>query len=167
MSDPSISAERLREILHYDPETGVFTWNISTNNFVKIGSVAGSPDDKGYLLIQIDGRRHKAHRLAWLYETGKWPRDMIDHVNGISSDNRFANLREATRSENMCNKGPPANNRTGLKGVRWRSEHRRWQAQIGVNGQKKHLGYFSTPEEAHAAYAAAAKAFHGDFARVR
>lgn len=160
-----ITAERLRELFSYDPTTGSFTRRISTSNCIKRGAIAGCPDRRGYLRIQINGRKYSVHRLVWFYVTASWPAD-IDHINGIKSDNRFSNLREATRSENIRNTGKRANNKSGFKGVSWKSNNNCWVAQIMVHRKKKHLGYFYTPEEAHAVYCDAAEELHGEFAHA-
>lgn len=161
-----LTCERLREILYYDVGTGVFIWKISRRGPVKVGDVAGSPDSKGYRAIKIDGHLYRSHRLAWFYQTGEWPNGEIDHINGVRSDNRFANLREATHSENMRNVGRRADNASGFKGVCWDRHRRRWLAQITMNGKMKFLGYFDAPEEAYAAYCATSKEHHGEFARL-
>lgn len=161
-----LTAKRLREVVSYDPETGHFTWLVSRPR-ARIGGRAGGlgPGCGGYWCITIDRRRYVAHRLAWLYMTGAWPRtEMIDHINRDRSDNRFANLREATRGQNQVNSGKPSNNSSGFKGVRRR--YGRWFAQIKKSGKHYHLGYFSTPEEAHRAYCTAAIKLHGEFARL-
>ena len=154
-----LTVERLREVLDYCPDTGVFTWKIRTNSRVKVGDVAGCLDKDGYLRIQIDSRLHFTHRLAWFYVTGEWPPDQIDHINGIRDDNRIANLRAATRSENGQNRRKPqANNTTGYLGV---TRHRgKFLAKIRLDGKRKHLGLFNTPEEAHAAYLKVKREIH-------
>jgi hypothetical protein len=161
-----VTYERLRELLDYDPETGVFRWKIYRNGRAKVGYIAGGFDKCGHRRIAIDGRFYPSHRLAWLYQTGKWPVALIDHINMVPDDNRFCNLREATKSQNGWNTGKRSDNTSGFKGVTWAKNVRRWMAQIQVHGKNKHLGTFDTPEQAHAAYAAAAKEFHGEFARV-
>jgi len=101
-----LTAERLREVVTYDPLTGIFRWRV-TRGCAKAGAVAGGPEKKGYLRISIDGRRFKAHRLAWLYVKGCWPVDQIDHENGRNADNRFDNLREANNPLNSANAAIP------------------------------------------------------------
>src|ERR1700719_1662744 len=107
----AIDDDRLRELLSYDPETGVFRWLVRKRQNVKAGDVAGSFDGCGYCKISIDRRAYKAHRLAWLYMTGEWPPAEIDHINMNRADNRFANLRLATRHQNMANQRLYANNK--------------------------------------------------------
>jgi hypothetical protein len=155
-----LTAERLREVLDYNPETGIFRWKaISTKNQVKVGDIAGCAGAKDYRRICIDGRLHLTHRLAWLYMTGEWPVADIDHINGISGDNRFANLREATRSENMQNRrGPNRDSKTGLLGAS--PNQGKYEAAICLDGKKHYLGLFKTAEQAHAAYIKAKRKFH-------
>jgi len=158
-----ITADRVREVLRYDANTGVFTWLVSVG-CVKVGDIAGSGDGDGYVAIMIDGRHYKAHRLAWLYVTGELPSLQIDHANGTRDDNRWANLREATQSQNLANSSRRSDNTSGFKGVGQRRG--RWRAQIRKDGRRIHLGTFSTPEAAHAAYLKAANDHHGEFARA-
>lgn len=161
-----LTAERLREVLDYDRETGVFAWKVTTSNRAKAGTIAGHKHIFGYTIIMVDGHRYPAHRLAWLYQTGKWPNQIIDHINGCPNDNRFSNLREATHVENSRNSRKPSNNTSGFKGVRLDKRWNRWVAEIRTDGKRKSLGRFDTPDEAYAAYCAAAEEYHGQFARI-
>jgi hypothetical protein len=164
----NITAERLREALHYEPATGVFTRSIRTANCVKVGDVTGCLGARGYLDIRIDGRLYRAHRLAWLYMTGEWPKSEIDHINGIPADNRFCNLREATRSQNIANERKHVDNTSGFKGVSlktFKSGNCRWQARI-INRKDMHLGYYNTQERAFIAYIFAAWDHFGDYANI-
>lgn len=155
----SLTAERLRELLAYDPDTGLFTWRVRTNGRVNVGAVAGTKRKDGYFQIQIGGYIHLAHRLAWLYVTGAWPDAYIDHLNCDKSDTRFSNLRESTHGGNMQNRRTPlSTNKTGFLGVSMRRGG--FKAQIGVNGKHKNIGDFKTPEEAHAAYVKAKRQLH-------
>ena len=154
----------LRELLDYDPDTGVFLWKISRSNRVKVGDVAGRTNNTGYKDISIDSRRYLQHRLAWLYETGAWPVAEIDHINGQKGDNRLANLREATRSENLYNRKKPPRNTSGLKGVCWRADRKKWFAQLRVNGNQINIGCYDTREEAYSAYLTVANQYHREFA---
>jgi hypothetical protein len=158
-----LSQERLRALLHYDPETGRFTWIAPSGRRVKAGSIAGCKTC-GYIAIRIDGRRYMAHRLAWLYQTGQWPTCVVDHKNGERHDNRWSNLREATPSQNRANMRKLDRNTSGHKGV---TRHRaKWAAQIHVGGKHFHLGVYVSAAEAAEAYNAAAKQFFGEFARA-
>jgi hypothetical protein len=156
-----LTQSRLKELLHYDPETGLFTWLVSTSNCVKVGDVAGSVSH-GYRIIKIDGKKYGAHRLAFLYITGNLPENDTDHINGIRDDNRWCNLREATRAENMQNKAPYKAGTSKYPGVYWHKQRQKWVAQITINGKQKHIGLFETEEEAYSAYCAA-KAEHHKF----
>lgn len=152
---------RLREVLRYDEASGLFTWLVSNSNCVLVGAEAGRRlNSNGYKEIQIDGRLYKAHRLAWLYVYGVWP-DQIDHMNGDREDNRIVNLRSVSSVLNTHNQlSPHKNNRSGFLGVSIRPNGK-FQADIRVGGKKRHLGSFSRPEDAHAAYVEAKRKFHG------
>jgi hypothetical protein len=161
----SITAERLRESLDYDPATGVFTRRLVKGGY-KVDDVAGSNNGRGYTIIRVDGRGYSAHRLAWLYVIGEWPIGDLDHINGDKADNRFCNLREATESQNLANSRMQADNTSGFKGVSWHKHARKWIACIGLNGKVKHLGYFDTRERAFIEYVFAAWRHFGDFAKI-
>ena len=162
-----ITAARLREVLHYDPGTGVFRWRKHLSNRTKGSRKAGSAHSKGYRRIRIEGRLYFSHRLAWMYVHGRWPVHLIDHINGIRSDNRIVNLREATPDQNESNRGANRNNPTGFKGVHRDKRDGRYYASIMANGVTRRLGGFSSAEAAHNAYIAAAKELHGEFAYCR
>jgi HNH endonuclease/AP2 domain len=130
----------------------------------KAGEVAGSIDRYGHRLIWIDGVRYKAHRLAWLYMRNAWPRE-IDHKNAIGDDNRWENLRVSSHTQNIANSRISRNNKAGHKGVSWAKRRHKWLAQIHPNRRGIFLGYFDTPEAAALAYATAACALWGPFAR--
>ena len=157
-----LTAEKLRELLHYDPAAGVFTWKVSTSNRVKVGDITGCLDRNGYLLIRVHSCRHKAHRLAWLYVYGVWPEGQIDHINRIRTDNRISNLRDVSHKQNHQNRSKPSNNTSGHPGVVWNRRDSRWQAQIVHNQKHISLGYFTNLEEAIAARKAAEKLYWAD-----
>ena len=160
-----LTAERLREVLSYEPETGEFTW-LKPNPIghrVKSGDLAGY-FVQGYRRIAVDGRTYLGHRLAWLYMKGEWPANQVDHIDGNRGNNVWRNLREATHAQNHFNIGLTASNRTGFKGVSWFKKTRKWRARITVNRKEKTIGYFDTKEEAHSAYMSAANKLHGEFA---
>jgi hypothetical protein len=173
-----ISALQLRELVTYDAETGLFTWKKrspclfknsqahSSWNTKYSGNTAGSIKPGGYISIRIFTRAYAAHRLAWLYVKGKWPNEMIDHIDCSPSNNRWNNLREATPSQNGYNAGVHANNTSGFKGVYQYKDRVRWQSCIRTNSGRMWLGIFDTPECAHAAYVEATKIYHGEFGRA-
>jgi len=147
--------------LSYDPETGVLTWKRKPNRRIVVGSVAGRIDSWGYVSIKVDGKLHKAHRIAFLIMEGEFPKDQVDHINGDWADNRWRNLRKASRAENMQNiAGPTARNTSGFLGVTRDRRRSGWIAQIVVNKRRHHLGSFKTPEDAHQAYLDAKSKLH-------
>ncbi len=166
-----VTAERLREILHYDPETGIFVWldrpEASRQWRARyVGRRAGSRSGNRYRYVGIDGHGYCEHRLAWLYMTGSWPEDQVDHINCTRDDNRFSNLREATNGENMQNSGARKNNTSGFKGVTWDKRNKKFIVHIGVAGKLLYLGRFHDPLVAAQAYRDAAQRHHGEFARA-
>lgn len=159
MAATNLSAARLRELLHYNPETGVFTWRVGRKGVRCAGAVAGAMNARGYWRIGVDNRRYLAQGLAWLYMTGEFPPGDVDHRDGARANNRWANLRGVTRSVNNQNqRRARKDNRAGLLGVS--PNRRKWAASINVDGVKTHLGSFDTPEQAHAAYLAAKREWH-------
>jgi hypothetical protein len=162
-----LTAERLRELLHYDPETGVWTWRkLPIKNQLKPGGRAGTADSGGYVQIRIDGPKYGAARLAWLYMRGCWPEAEIDHKDGNRSNNRWSNLREASHSENQWNMSRRRDNTSGFKGVNWHKGERKWHARIMLHGRHIHLGSFDSAEVAYEAYKAKALELFGEFARL-
>ena len=161
--DP-ITADRLRELLHYDPNTGLFTWKVSPSHSVEVGTFAGSCYRKGYIKIQIGRRRYSAHRLAFLYMKGEWPTDHVDHRDRNTSNNRWSNLRDATNAQNILNRGRQTNNTSGRAGVHWAANMGKWQARVALNGTRVNLGYFDKIEDAIAARLAAERSEYGAFA---
>ena len=155
-----LTQERARELLDYDPLTGVFLWKPGRRG-CKAGDVAGSIDSRGHRRIGIDSNHHMAaHRLAWLYVNGEMPRGELDHINGIYDDNRICNLRECDRSGNMQNAGMFKTNTSGYTGVTWHRKCRKWAAQIWVNNKRMYLGLRETKEEAYALYLAGKAKYH-------
>jgi hypothetical protein len=156
-------AELLR-LLHYDPESGIFTRKEQRGR-EQAGSVAGGLSAYGYHSMVIDYRRYKNHRLAWFYVHGRWPQGDIDHINGDRSDNRIANLREVSRSVNLQNQRKAnQRNKSGFLGVALMSarklSRRPYVATIKANGKLLHLGRFATAEEAHSAYLSKKRELH-------
>lgn len=166
--DSKLTVARLREVLNYDPETGAFTWLKSTSNRAPVGSRAGavSITTKGlrYLRIKIDGEKHGAHRLAWLYMTGEWPTAFVDHADGDGTNNAWANLRAACPSQNAFNSRPRPCNHIGVPGVTYSEKRGQWRAEITAYGHVKVLGMFDDLALAINARRAAEPKYHGPFA---
>jgi hypothetical protein len=160
-----LTVERLKELLSYDPESGEFHWLVDRGKNANKGKRAGTVNSKGYRVIQIDGKTLREHRLAWLYVTGSWPEHEVDHRDLDKLNNRFDNLRPATRSQNTSNKIVQANSLTGVRGVN-RRENGKYRAYIAVKGKRINLGTFDTLPLAHMAYIKAAVEHHGEFARA-
>lgn len=148
-----ISAEDLRQLVHYDPDTGVFTWLQSKYQPYRIGKRAGSRMNNGYRRIFIGEKAVTEHRLAWLYMTGSWPERHIDHINGNRADNRFCNLRDVSRSANLHNV-QRANKNAGSKYRGVSLANGAWVMQIMVNGKRVRVPGFSTEEDAARCYLA-------------
>lgn len=161
------TADDLRDAFTYEKETGAIRWRASRRGTAKSGMEAGSILQIGYRLIRLYGYQTTAQRVAWCMVYGEWPSHCIDHINGNRADNRLSNLREATYSQNGQNRGKPANNTSGVKGVSWSKSHKKWQAAIAFNGSQRHLGRFDTIEGARAAYARACETNHGQFGRTQ
>lgn len=168
-----LTAQRVRQLLDYDPATGEFLWvrRDETSHYIVAwnkkfaGKSAGRQNPRIYREISIDNKLYYAHRLAWLYITGEWPKDQIDHIDCNKTNNRFENLREATCAENSQNSICRKRNTTGMKGVTELSVGK-FGAQIAVNKKRIWLGRFHSAAEAHRAYSEAANRYHGEFARV-
>ncbi len=161
-----LTQEYLKECLHYSPDTGVFTWlerpleHFKSDSYFKSwnrkysGKVAGSAKKQwrtSYILIRINSKTYRAHRLAWLHHQGEFPKNQIDHIDGNGLNNKINNLRDVTHGENMRNKRLQLNNTSGVKGVYWRKLKQKWQADICISGKRNHLGYFKNKEDAAAA----------------
>jgi hypothetical protein len=159
-----VTAAQLKELLDYDPLTGVFYWKVMRQGRgARPGALAGT-FSAGAVNIMIDGRNYKAHRLAWLFMTGEWPPADIDHRDTNPANNRWKNLRVATQSLNNCNTRRRCDNTTGFKGV---TPHQgKFRARIRLHGACTDLGVFDAPELAHAAYCTASAKIHGDFGRT-
>jgi hypothetical protein len=157
--DSTLTAERCRELFNYDPETGIFTNRIYRNFRSHAGKVIGSPDGKGYLHMRVDYRMYQNHRVAWLWVHGEWPKNHIDHINGIRDDNQIVNLRDVVQMVNQQNrKLPRVGSKSQIMGVRFLKGS--WQSRIYTRGKEWVLGYFDTPEEAHQCYLGAKRLLH-------
>lgn len=157
-----LSQEKLKYYLHYNPETGVWTW--INNYFVRfIGERAGRINNNSYRQIQIEGKLYYEHRLAFLYMTGEWPENDSDHKNRIRNDNRWENLRDATRQQNNYNINLNKSNKLGTKGVSQIVKNGKYKAQIRINGEVTIIGVYETEKDAELAYNEKAKEIHGNF----
>lgn len=166
----TITQQELKELLDYDKDTGVLKWKKRANkqgiggktwNTRYAGKQSGYVNPLGYLEVKINDRNYLSHRLAWMYMYGSFPKNQIDHINGITDDNRLCNLREATNSENQQNKKKAqSNNKNGFLGVSLHKKSNTFRARIKINKKEKNLGYFKTAEQAHEAYLKAKREFH-------
>lgn len=147
-----LSQQALKDVLHYDPLTGVFTWKVSTAPRMHVGDPAGYVKRQtGYSTIRVLGGRYAAHRLAFLYMSGVTPKADVDHINGNRSDNRWDNLREVTRVENTRNRKIPSSNTSGVIGVYWGAARNRWVATISLAQKNVVVGAFKDFADAVAA----------------
>lgn len=159
-----ITQDRLKRVLSYDPGSGEFTRLVRRGNCA-VGSVAGRMKPDGYIQIQIDGFKYSASRLAWFYMTGEWPMPECDHRDTNRANNRWLNLRQATRSQNKMNSNKRADSKFQFKGVKRSIRGKPFGARIWLDGKTVSLGSFNTEEEAAKAYRDAAAAHYGEFAR--
>ena len=156
-----MTAEELREVLQYDPLTGIFTWKSRQGGRALAGAIAGQVKDKGYRSIQFKGAQYLEHRLAWLYVHGEMPANHIDHIDCVKNNNRICNLRDITRAENYQNiKKATSKNPTKLLGVHPASRGSMFYAAITINKVQKHIGSFKTKELAHEAYLKVKRELH-------
>jgi len=155
--------EQLALLLAYVPEEGAFYWLVDNKHpRARKGMRAGRINSLGRAQIGIERKQVFVHKLVWLFETGVWPTEMIDHINGDPLDNRFKNLRLSNHKLNGQNQNAyrPRNKHTQLLGTSWHKRHNRFVAAIKIDGVRKHLGYFATAQEAHAAYITAKRLLH-------
>ena len=143
MPKKKLTQKRLKELLHYDPLTGIPTWK-ADRQCVGVGDIAGSKDKDGYIVIKVDYKSYKAHRLAWLYVYGYFPENDLDHIDRIKHHNWISNLRETSKQCNARNTGNPKDNNSGVKGVGWRRANKKWQVRININQKLKYLGYYKS-----------------------
>jgi hypothetical protein len=155
-----VTQKRLREVLRYYSQTGVFVWKVRQAHCIYVGDIAGHLHKSGYIKIRIDSVKYLAHRLAWFFVYGYWPVE-VDHKDTVKHHNWIDNLRDVTRTGNNQNQTKAqSNNKTGLLGVSFDKLTGKYKAQIQVSGKKKHLGSFDTPEEAHEVYLVAKRIYH-------
>ena len=142
-----LTQDRLKELLQYDADTGVFTWR-TTRRAAKAGELAGTLSFTKYIKISVDARVYLAHRLVWLYTHGEWPPLDIDHINRIRNDNRLANLRLADRYINSRNANTRKDSLSGIKGVRWNKPRGKWESRIQHNHKPITIGYYDNSQDA-------------------
>lgn len=152
----------LKALLSYDPETGIFTWTKDIGHCVKVGQIAGNLSVKGYWKFQLAGKIYLAHRVAFLFMKGRWPR-IIDHKDGDRQNNRWSNLREVTSSQSVTNSVRNVG-ASGLRGVNFNPKLSKWLVRIGYEGQRTYVGSYDTKEEAERAYLIASNDIHGEYA---
>lgn len=153
-----LTQKKLKELLYYNPDTGIFRWNISKPG-VRKGSIAGSINPNGYRYITINRKKYSASRIAFFLMEGFWPKYEIDHINRKKSDDRWKNLRHVPHVCNAKNRGIHKNNKSGVTGVSWNTLTNNWYASIMVNGNTKNLGYYNDFDEAVLARLAAEQHF--------
>lgn len=158
-----ITQKHLKSVLKYNPETGVFIWLVSCGT-VKKGKLAGYIGPNGYQYIGIDRSIYLTHRLAWLYMVGKFPKEHLDHLNRVSTDNRWENLRECNYAQNGSNTTKYKNNTSGFKGVCWNKNAQKWRSQIKYEGKTHYIGSFSNKIDAAKAYNKKTLEIFGEFA---
>ncbi len=156
-----LTAEYVRKVLDYNPETGVFLWRVTTSNKSLKGNRAGSEGSTGYRRMMLNGRSYKEHLIAWLYVTGEWPKDKIDHRDRVRDNNKWENLRQANNSQNRVNSLVRPS--ITLQGVHPQKDH--FKAQIKEGGKTVYLGLFPTAEEAHEVFKVRHAKLHGEFSR--
>lgn len=146
----ALTSTEIRRLMTYDPETGVCRWLVNRGTRSLAGNVAGSPHCEGYLHCRIYRKQYMLHRLIWLWMTGEWPRNQIDHVNGNRIDNRWANLRDVLPHENNQNRAliSKNNNTSGLIGIYWSTRDKNWRAQLRHKGKLYNIGRYATVEDA-------------------
>lgn len=160
MATSILTQSRLKEMLSYDPDTGLFRY-AKARPRVRVGNVAGHQHKgHGYIQIKLDDRLYLAHRLAWLYVHGDWPTDQLDHIDRDRVNNRIANLREVDNARNAQNCGLQQNNKSGGKDVCWYKRKSRWMVRITIDGERKFLGYFADHNDALTARLNAEKVYH-------
>ena len=159
-----LSSAELRNLVDYNSLTGEFRWLVSRTNRIRIGILAAHPGKNKYLRVRIGEKLYLAHRLAWLYVTGEWPRGEIDHADRNPHNNAIANLRDTTPIQNKQNQSLRSDNTSGVKGVTWCEAKQKWQAQIVVNKKNKQLGRFDSFSLAVAARRSAEESQFGQYA---
>ncbi len=162
MAAQILSAERLRELVHYEPETGALYWRVARQR-INVGDEAGVLNAAGYRVVRVDGALYRAHRLVWLHVHGEWPSHQIDHRNNVRHDNRIVNLRDVEQSTNQRNRSNVrGDSQSGIMGVSWDKRRQKWRVRIAIGGKHQHVGYFEDARAASSAYAERKRVLHID-----
>ena len=167
MAKTDLTAQRLRELLHYCPDSGLFSWAVTTP-WKQQGQAAGCVNTLGYHVIRLDRVLYTAHRLAWLYVHGEWPKQSIDHIDGNRQNNRMRNLRDVSAKANAHNHWRArSNSKSGVQGVSWSKVMKRWHATITLDGRRINLGYFQDIHSAERAYLENKAIYHAETVKAR
>jgi hypothetical protein len=158
-----LTKDYVANLLEYNPETGELRRKISRSSNARVGQIVGTIRPDGYLSVMINGCRYQAHRVAWLLAHGEWPDDVVDHVNGIKTDNRISNLRACSQSENVMNAKTRSNNTSGVKGVCWHKAKNAWHASVCARGRRVFGGYHKNLEDAKRAVMSLREQLHREF----
>lgn len=164
MVTSALALSTVQELLSYNPTDGVFTWRVKRNNFVKEGSVAGCADTCGHIMIRINGVAYLAHILAWFIQTGEWPEKEVDHIDRNPANNSWCNLHYATDAENAQNRGIASNNTSGVKGVSYEPNRKKYRGKVTFNGVTHLTKRCDTLAEAEYLTVKLRKNLHGEFA---
>jgi hypothetical protein len=159
-----MSAELARELFIYEPDTGLLRWRVRVHQRGPVGSVAGTLTKNGYTRLMYKQSSYLAHCVIWAIQTGSWPEQQIDHRNRVRTDNRWDNLRAATRSQNARNCRISGHNTSGVKGVHFVRSEGKWQASARIGGKVHYFGQHKTLEEAATARRNGVQGIYGDFA---
>jgi hypothetical protein len=143
--------KQVDDVLHYDDDTGLLIRKRRTSKSVYVGDIAGTTRVDDYIVVRVNGRMHKAHHVVWLLKTQNWPNGNLDHIDGDISNNRIENLREADHRMNARNQKLRSTNKSGVCGVCWESQKKRWRATINGENGKENIGHFINKSDAIAA----------------
>ena len=159
-----LTQSKLKEIIEYDPLTGIIIYKKTLSNRIKVGEEVNGISDRGYKRCQIEGKRYQCHDLAWLYMTGEFPKNQIDHIDCNPENLKFINLRESTQMQNCCNRSIGKNNSSGIKGVKWHKSSGKWYVSIDSNYKRIYIGSYDYIKDAEIAVKKARLEIHKEFA---
>lgn len=162
-----ISRKELKKVLHYNPETGIFTWRVATARKITVGDRAGTITVHNARAIRVKNILKYEHHWAFFYMTGRFPKKQVDHINGDPSDNRFCNLRLVSASQNLFNTKIQKRNKTGVKGVWFDAPRQKYQVYVRINNRQIRLGWHDNIFDAAASAISGRLKYHGEYARLR